>query len=717
MAKAWNEVAASPGYQALPLEEQQAAQRQYFDAVVAPKVPEAERNDAWSQFSEHANGDRQPVQAPDTSRASPQIDRSAAQGAPVADAPPPMVDQSPAQPQPQDGASFWDAKGSDGVALANPALSALMKAHGGDVDKVPDDALRHVSPQYAKLRESLPESRVKMLLKADADEHAQVQSQGADTAPADDTASRPTDAPPPNADEGVGMAKGLAREATEGATFGWGDEIGLGGAALAAKAAQKLGVAPDTGQSLGEIYDDMRSHYDSERKQFSDEHPVASTAANIAGGVATGGLGGAGIIGKAAQAGKLATAGALAGTGAVEGALAGAGNADEGERLKGAAEGGAVGAVAAPAGAAVVGGAARTLAKRGAVKDVEKLVPSRDDLHDAAQSLYDQADQLGVTLKPVKVGLIGGRLRDDAKALGFRDRIHPRVADALDSFKDLQGGAPTLANMEQQRRILAAAAKSPEPDERRIASQLIDRYDDLIQNLKPTDVKSGDATQAGELLGQARGLWSRQAKLGTIEDAVERAKNQATGFENGLRVQFRKILDNPKKVRGFTDEEKDAMQRIVRGDSTSNTLRLLGRLGFSEKGATNIVGASFGAAGGAAVGGPAGAVAVPLLGQAARKGAAWATQRNVESLQRLVAAGANPSYIVNRYATLAGKAATPNDLAKYLVTAPKGDLLELAGKLNNLKGPNRKLAHDALVLSLTQQAAGNQAAPNEVAQE
>lgn len=524
-------------------------------------------------------------------------------------------------------------------------------------------------------------------------------------AKAGDASSRAMAAPLPET-QGVGLAKGLAREATEGATFGWGDEVGLGAAAVAAKAAQEAGFAPNTGQSLGQIYGDMRSSYDDERQQFHDEHPIAATAANIAGGLATGGLGGAKAVGAiTANAGKLARIGTTAAVGAAEGGLYGAGNADLGNRLQGAAQGATVGAVMAPVASAAAGSISRSLAKRGAVTDVERLTPTRDDLRDASQALYGKADQLGVVLKPQMVGQLQAGLMNQAKQLGFNARIHPKVAGALGSFDDLATDTPTLARLEQQRRILGAAGKSLEPDERRIASDLINHYDDAIQNLKATDVSAGNAMQAGKLLKDARALWQRQAKLGTIDDAVERAQNQASGFENGLRTQFRTILNNPKKMRGFTADERNALQQIVRGGPVENTLKFLGRFGFGEKGATNVVGAAIGSSAGYTAGGPVGAVVVPMLGQAARKGAQRATRRNVDKLQQLVAAGAHPRYIVNRYATLAGKKATPHELAQYLVTTPHGDLMDLAAKLNSLKGPRRQLATDALSMALSGQVA------------
>ncbi len=523
-------------------------------------------------------------------------------------------------------------------------------------------------------------------------------------------AQAPAAAPAANSQD-VGLAKGLAREATQGMTFEFGDEIGLGAAALAAKGAQKLGIAPDTGQGIGEIYSDMRTNYGRERQKFADQHPVASTAANIAGGLATGGAGGAKVLAKVASSAAPSRIAATAAVGAAQGGLYGAGAAESGERLEGAAKGAAVGALVTPVLSEAIGAAGKALATRSAVKAANALAPTRDDLVGASQKLYAQADGLGVVLRRDATTSLQKQLATVATQDGFNSRIHPKVAAALDSFNDLATVTPTLARLEQQRRILGAAAKSLEPDERRIASNLIDHYDDAIQGLKASDVIAGNYVQAGAVLKQARGLWQRQAKLGLIDDAVERAQNQASGFENGLRTQFRAILGNAKKRRGFTVEEMNEMRGIVRGGPVENTLRLLGRFGWGEKGATNVVGAAIGAGAGAAATGGVGAVAVPIMGQMARNAAARATSKNVDQLQKLVAAGANPRYIVNRYAQTAGQRATPQELAQFFVTTQPRDLMALAAQLNGLQGPNRKLAGDALALVMSGQVAGTTEEP------
>lgn len=50
MAQKWSDVVSSSAFQALSLEEQEEARRQYFDEIVAPKVPDSDRNSVREQF-------------------------------------------------------------------------------------------------------------------------------------------------------------------------------------------------------------------------------------------------------------------------------------------------------------------------------------------------------------------------------------------------------------------------------------------------------------------------------------------------------------------------------------------------------------------------------------------------------------------------------------------------------------------------------------------
>lgn len=108
--------------------------------------------------------------------------------------------------------------------------------------------------------------------------------------------------------------------------LGWGDEMGLWTAAIAASAA--------TGNPVKEVYADMRKDYDEKQKAFEERQGGAALAADIAGGVVS-----------PAMAAKAATTLGKLGLATGEGAIYGAGAAGEDERFKGAATGAAGGAL------------------------------------------------------------------------------------------------------------------------------------------------------------------------------------------------------------------------------------------------------------------------------------------------------------------------------------------------------------------------------------
>jgi hypothetical protein len=109
----------------------------------------------------------------------------------------------------------------------------------------------------------------------------------------------------------------LNAPAVQGMTFQYGDE-----AAAHARAAQDtiLGEGPN---SYDERYQQSKAYLDAQLARTREEHPIASTAAEIGGALATPGLGGAKAVvtaGKiAARGGKLAKATAELGTGAAVG--------------------------------------------------------------------------------------------------------------------------------------------------------------------------------------------------------------------------------------------------------------------------------------------------------------------------------------------------------------------------------------------------------------
>jgi len=338
-------------------------------------------------------------------------------------------------------------------------------------------------------------------------------------------------------------------------------------------------------------------------------------------------------------------------TGAI---LAGAGREVGGEigEVIGGETGRQVGEVAgmmlAPIGGALAKESGKMLITKGAKKVLSETAPTIEGLKTAARGVFKEIDDLGVTVNPSSVDRLSNQLTSLTREAGFNATIHPKVNAALKEFQTVKGSSQSLSELDILRRVAQSAAKSTEPDEARIGTLMINRIDDFLDNIGSKEL-SKSTKDVGAKYRDARQLWRRAKKGEVIEDAFNRAQLQATGFENGIRTQFRSILNNKKKSRGFTKEELQAMRQVVEGTSMQNMAKMIGRFGFSEGQASNMLMGSLGVAGGATIGGPAGAVAVPLIGQLSRTLANKLTTKGAMGADLVVKAGSNGLDVVKAY--------------------------------------------------------------------
>ena len=147
-------------------------------------------------------------------------------------------------------------------------------------------------------------------------------------------------------------------------------------------------------------------------------------------------------------------------------------------------------------------------------------------------------------------------------------------------------------------------------------------------------------------------------------------------------------------MRGFTKDEKDALKLVVRGGSAENLAKAIGKFGFTEGQATNMLLGSLGVAGGAAVGGPAGAVAIPVIGQAAKNVAQRLTQGNAQLADLVVRAGKDGRKIAMAYMRSVPKSERSVEELTGLLLRSGADFKPL------LKSQNRVIADAGLAASL-----------------
>lgn len=419
--------------------------------------------------------------------------------------------------------------------------------------------------------------------------------------------------------------------AREGLMFGLqGETRALSGASAAAL----------TGKDFGQAWQDYNTLADAQAALGKEQSGLMGGVAELAGGLTGGGAPnlvanalsrGAPTAVKVAQGVSDAAAqGALYGLGATEGDLA--------NRAQGALT---TATFAAPAGGLAAGATSsigNILAKgaqKKAVNAAIKGAPGAKDLAQAGSALFQQVDAAGAAVKPGVFKQFADDIATKARADRINPTLDPKATGAMQELASLADEAAqanrglTLSEIHNMRQIAQKAAVSSEGRDAMFAQRIIDGLDNMISGLKPADMIGGQGAKVGNLLMEGISTWGRAKRVSLIEEAMYKAQNQASGLENGLRTQFRAILQNPTKRRLFNADEIAAIEKVANGSGLSNITRLLGMFGFDFGSGRNMLGG----AAGFMLGGIPGAVG----GALARKASERLTMNSADRAARIVA--------------------------------------------------------------------------------
>lgn len=412
------------------------------------------------------------------------------------------------------------------------------------------------------------------------------------------------------------------------------------------------------------------------------QNPYETAGLNAAGGVIGGGAmaaaAGPSVLAAAPQG--IGNRVALAGVaGAVEGAVYGAGEGQGAERLAnaktGAAVGGALGGAIPVVGAALTG-AGNRLAQNRALRRAIASAPSLGELRGRARALFSGAD--GVQFPRDQFTAAADPILSNARRTGMAPMVTPTAQAVGSNIEEAATLPKPTISFEELDTLRAqadvAAGHIGNPREAAIGAQMMDGIDDFMDDLNP------------EVAGQvqeARALWGRLRRSERIDAAFRRADLSASGVENGLRNEFRRILNSDKLRRGYSPEEIRAMTAVVKGTKWGNFLRLVGTAGMPTDQRRSFLGPTIGATAGNAVGGPIGAVALPAAATGLRAASEATTRRAAERARSLVAAGGvgQVPQIANEVRTaleamLAGAAGRPANQAAPALSEAAKDALE-----------------------------------------
>lgn len=289
------------------------------------------------------------------------------------------------------------------------------------------------------------------------------------------------------------------------------------------------------------------------------------------------------------------------------------------------------------------GGAVGNIVGKGVTKLTGKTAPAPTtaELRTTAKAAYDEAKDAGVIISKDSFKGAASKIRDQAIEDGLDPVLTPMANRAVERLNEVDDHI-TLEGVERLRRVIGMAAGSANRDDRRIAGDMKEALDDYVSNITPNDVLGGDTTKVAALQ-EARGAWSKMSKGELVDDLVNRAGTRAgqftgSGFENAVRTEFRQLALNPKKMRGFSAEEKDAVKKVAQGGPVGNVLRWAGK--FAPRG---VVSAAAGQMLGNAIAGPAGGYAAMAAGEAGRFGATASTMKNATMASELMRRGGQPA--------------------------------------------------------------------------
>lgn len=496
------------------------------------------------------------------------------------------------------------------------------------------------------------------------------------------------------------VAENVPRRFLQGATFGFGEELSSGLAAVPALFNDK---------NYSNEYAKNLAFQRAKIQEAKQENPYIGGAAEIGGAIGPGiaaipksVLGWAGSGGRLARSLKGAAVGApVAGaSGAVYGFGTGEGSA--GQRLDDAASMGTTSAIAGaalPLGIGAVGAAAPYVGKAisGAVTPRGPQLTA-EQLREIGSQSFKAAEAAGGALKSNLVDDFITTLSKKAPQTEAGKAIAGESAYSkmLERLESLRGKPMSLEAAQEADSVLGDMAYSTldkfgkVTNEGRLYQNAQQTLRKMIENAGPEELVNKGAF---DTLKEARKFWSASLRMRDVERII----NNAQYFEQpatAIRTGFRQMLRNKDSLKGFTKEEVKAIEKAATTGVVTDLFRLAG------SGLGPIIS---GSAGAVAAGGPAGALAA-LPAYAVQQGAKAiaqgrqmnraqgvssaiqktiekATGKNATDLLKIIENGGN----ISREAIDALPVAERNNFLSRVMKLPAAQAKKILNRQNNVK--------------------------------
>jgi len=299
--------------------------------------------------------------------------------------------------------------------------------------------------------------------------------------------------------------------------------------------------------------------------------------------------------------------------------------------------------------------------KKVAVKPLEELAQVKDAAYDAVertgvkyapQSLQNAAQSITQT--------IGKELDPD---------LHSNVVKVLNNLNDRFSQGPlSIKEVDNARQFVSENLldKQRTDAERRFGKIIKEGIDDFVNSAGPADVVGGRADDAANAINTARDMNTRFKKTEAVFEALELAANRAgpnQNIDSATINQMRRVLETTKNL---SDQEKEILKDIVRGEKLSNVLRKMAKFSPASGGlpAWFTLFATMAS-------GPVG-LATAVVGEGSKRAAERMTQGRVQDLLRVMQAGGkiNPNQLTPEQLRRIGRAGA------FTAATPSADIAE-----------------------------------------
>lgn len=252
-------------------------------------------------------------------------------------------------------------------------------------------------------------------------------------------------------------------------------------------------------------------------------------------------------------------------------------------------------------------------------------IPTTEELRQAKKAAYDAGNAAEVLTSPEQnaaaITKIDQALR--AENLVVDPDLHPKSTALLRRLHGQKDQPLTVPEAESLRQLalevqrdIDPVTKQPTADAFR-AGIILDELDDSLDTLSVNK--------------PARELNARYRRSQLIDEMVHRAEIKGgahytqAGMEHALRQEFKQLALNPRRMRGLTQEQRAAVEKVAKGGPIENSLRNIGKFDPSTGGMAAFTGGTLGLLSG----GPMG-LAIPAAGFIGKRAATRMTGRNVD---------------------------------------------------------------------------------------